>query len=161
MTKAKDTITVRKFYEHAINRGYMTGVARDKSRVKATGEVFTPDGLVREILDKINEAGGGAFTDYTKTFLDPSCGDGQFLVHVMLYKLTKGDLGKLKDDSFMDRDVTAEYIMHLKTIYGVDLMMDNIKLVRERLGMGFKVLKKTLMNNFRCENSLTYDFSFK
>ena len=39
---------------------------------------------VREILDKLNEAGDGAFTNYTKTFLDPSCGDGQFLVHVML-----------------------------------------------------------------------------
>lgn len=161
MTKAKDTITVRKFYEHAINRGYMTGVARDKSRVKATGEVFTPDGLVREILDKIKETSPGAFTTLDKTFCDPSCGDGQFLVHVMLYKLTKGDLGKLKDDAFMERDVTAEYLMHLKTIYGVDLMMDNVKLVRERLGMGFASMKKVLNKNIRCEDSLTYDFSFK
>lgn len=159
--KQQPKITVRSFYEHAINRGYMTGVERDRSRVKATGEVFTPDALVREILDKIHESGDGAFTNPAKTFCDPSCGDGQFLVHVMLYKLTKGDLSKLKDDSFMDRDVTNEYIAHLKTIYGGDLMMDNVKLVRERLGMGFAVLKKTLLKNIRCENSLTYDFSFK
>jgi len=33
---------------HARNRSYMGGVERDKIRVKATGEVFTPTELVRE-----------------------------------------------------------------------------------------------------------------
>lgn len=36
------------FINHAIDRQYMFGVARDRKRVKATAEVFTPSGLVQE-----------------------------------------------------------------------------------------------------------------
>ena len=42
------------FINHAIDRQYMFGVARDRARVKATAEVFTPSGLVQEILLKLN-----------------------------------------------------------------------------------------------------------
>ena len=37
------------------NRPYMSGVERDKLRIKATGEVFTPTELVRDILDKLSK----------------------------------------------------------------------------------------------------------
>ena len=36
---------------HVRNRAYMSGIERDKARIKATGEVFTPTSLVQEILD--------------------------------------------------------------------------------------------------------------
>jgi type I restriction-modification system DNA methylase subunit len=58
----------------------MSGVERERNRVKATGEVFTPTPLVEEILDKMDQQ---LFIDPTKTFLDPSCGDGQFLASVL------------------------------------------------------------------------------
>ena len=48
MKTPANKITPRMFYDHAIRREYMSGVSREKSRVKATGEVFTPDGLVVE-----------------------------------------------------------------------------------------------------------------
>jgi type I restriction-modification system DNA methylase subunit len=59
----------------------MSGIEREQARVKATGEVFTPTSLVQEILDKLPNS---YFTDKTKTVLDPSCGDGQFLGEVLI-----------------------------------------------------------------------------
>ena len=91
---------------HLRNRSYMSGVERDKSRVKSTGEVFTPTPLVQEILNQLPIE---QFTDHTKTFLDPSCGDGQFLSEVILKKMENG----------------STYQQALSTTYGVDLMEDN------------------------------------
>ena len=158
MSTAK--ITLRKFIAHAIDREYMSGVSREKSRVKATGEVFTPNALVREMLDKIQEQNPDAFKNRQKTFCDPSCGDGQFLAHVVLYKLVAGDLSKMKDPDFLDKDITVDYHTALKTVYGVDLMPDNVKEVKNRLGMGYAGFKKTLAKNIVCADALKYDFSF-
>ena len=91
---------------HLRNRDYMSGVERDKNRVKSTGEVFTPTPLVQEILNKLPL---DQFTDPTKTFIDPSCGDGQFLSEVIIKKIENG----------------STYEQALSTTYGVDLMEDN------------------------------------
>ena len=40
-------------YKHLFDRVYMSGVEREKSRIKATGEVFTPSNTVNDILDEI------------------------------------------------------------------------------------------------------------
>ena len=61
---------------HVRDREYMSGVERDKIRIKSTGEVFTPTPLVQEVLDALDQH---LFVDPTKTFLDNCCGDGQFL----------------------------------------------------------------------------------
>jgi hypothetical protein len=73
--------------DHIRNRTYMSGVERDRARVKATGEVFTPTPLVQEILDRLDPS---LFQDPTKTFLDPTCGDGQFLGEVLIRKIENG-----------------------------------------------------------------------
>lgn len=161
MKTPANKITPRMFYDHAIRREYMSGVSREKSRVKATGEVFTPDGLVVEILEKLSGMDKSAFTDTRKTFLDPSAGDGQFLAHVMMMKIVSGDLTKLHDKKFMDSDISNVFRTNLKTIYGVDLMPDNVKVIHSRLGMGMATFRKILKKNIRCENALTYDFSFE
>lgn len=105
--------------DHIRNRTYMGGVERDKLRVKATGEVFTPTELVSEILEQIPIE---QFQDPSKTFLDNSCGDGQFLGEVLIRKMENG--------------LTFEQA--LSTTYGVDLMIDNVDLCRERLLCGSK-----------------------
>lgn len=46
--------------DHIRNRVYMSGIARERVRVKVTGEVFTPTVLVQEILDNLDES---LFTD--------------------------------------------------------------------------------------------------
>ena len=127
--------------DHIRNRTYMGGVERDQLRVKATGEVFTPTPLVQEMLEQIPI---GQFTDPTKTFLDPSCGDGQFLGEVLIRKMEYG----------------STFEQALSTIYGVDLMQDNVNLCRERLLCGRTDLAHIVERNIVCHDALTYDYSF-
>ncbi len=75
-------------------------------RVKETGEVFTPAILVNKMLEELNY-------DWVKkppkTFIDPTCGSGNFLVEL------------------------AKRGIHPEFIYGVDLMEDNVKTTHKRL----------------------------
>jgi type I restriction-modification system DNA methylase subunit len=119
----------------------MSGVERDKIRVKATGEVFTPTPLVQEILDQLPQ---DLFQDPAKTFCDPSCGDGQFLGEVIIRKMENG----------------STFEEALETTYGVDLMQDNIDLCRERLLCGREDLRNVVNRNIVCANSLEYDYLF-
>lgn len=133
--------TLETIVDHIRNRSYMSGVERDKVRVKATGEVFTPTPLVQEILDQLPQ---DLFVDESKTFLDPSCGDGQFLGEVLIRKLENG----------------IDFETALSTIYGVDLMDDNVELCRERLLCGREDLRHIVERNIVCHDGLTYDYSF-
>jgi hypothetical protein len=103
---------MQNYIEHTRNRKYMSGVERDKHRIKQTAEVFTPTPLVQEMLNKLEEQDPTLFTDHTKTFLDNSCGDCQFLSEVVIKKMEKSGC-------------TLEEA--LKTTYGVELMEDNVK----------------------------------
>ena len=114
---------------------------RDQNRIKATGEVFTPTELVQEVLDKMPQE---LFLDPAKTFLDPSCGDGQFLGEVLIRKVENG----------------IDFETALSTIYGVDLMQDNVELCRERLLCGREDLRHIVEKNIVCHDALTYDYSF-
>lgn len=127
--------------DHVRNRSYMGGVERDKLRVKATGEVFTPTPLVREILEKLPLE---QFTDLTKTFLDNSCGDGQFLGEVLIRKMENG----------------ATFEQALSTIYGVDLMIDNVDLCRERLLCGREDLRHIVEQNIYQADGLKFSYDF-
>jgi hypothetical protein len=80
-----------KYINHVRNREYMSGVERDKLRIKQTAEVFTPTPLGQEILDKLEKENPTLFSDPTKTFLDNSCGDGQFLSEVVIRKMERSD----------------------------------------------------------------------
>jgi type I restriction-modification system DNA methylase subunit len=126
---------------HIRNRSYMSGIERDRARIKATGEVFTPTPLVQEILDTLDQS---VFADPTKTFLDPTCGDGQFLGEALIRKLENG----------------IDFETALSTIYGVDLMPDNVELCRERLLCGREHLRHIVTRNIVCHDALTYDYSF-
>ena len=127
--------------DHIRNRSYMSGVERDHLRVKATGEVFTPTELVQEILDQYPQE---MFSDPSKTVIDPACGDGQFLGEVLIRKMENG----------------STFEQALSTIYGVDLMEDNVLLCRERLLCGREDLLPIVERNIVCHNALEYDYSF-
>ena len=119
----------------------MSGVERDKLRVKATGEIFTPTPLVQEMLNQIPAE---QFTDPSKTFLDPSCGDGQFLSEVLIRKMEHG----------------STFEQALSTIYGVELMPDNVKLCRDRLLCGQEHLRHIVENNIVEADALRYHYRF-
>jgi hypothetical protein len=48
----------------------------------------------------------------------------------------------------------------LSTIYGVDIMPDNIKLCQDRLLCGREDLRHIVEKNIVCHDALTYDYSF-
>ena len=120
----------------------MGGVERDRLRVKATGEVFTPAELVSEVLEQIPV---DQFRDPTKTFLDNSCGDGKFLGEVLIRKM----------------EIGSTFEQALRTIYGVDLMIDNVDLCRERLLCGREDLRHIVEQNIQCKDALKYGYNFK
>jgi type I restriction-modification system DNA methylase subunit len=133
--------TLSEVVDHIRDRAYMSGVQRTQARVKATGEVFTPTELVREMLEQIPI---DQFQDSANTFLDNSCGDGQFLGEVLIRKMENG----------------STFEQALSTIYGVDLMQDNVDQCRERLLCGRTDLAHIVNRNIVCHDALTYDYSF-
>ena len=84
-----------------------------EKRKKQTAEVFTPDQLVTEMLEKLPDE----VWEKGKTYLDPACGNGNFLIQVLWIKLVNG------------HDPTKA----LKTIHGLDIKKDNIRECRVRL----------------------------
>jgi len=134
-------LTINQYIGHLRDREYMSGIERNQNRVRATGEVFTPTLLVQEVLDQLPQ---NLFTDSTKTFLDPACGDGQFLSEVLIRKL--------------ENDIDFETA--LGTIYGVDLMPDNVKLCQDRLLCGQEHLRHIVEKNIVEADGLEYNYLF-
>ena len=129
-------------------REYMSGVERDKLRIKQTAEVFTPTELVQEMLDKLEEQDPTLFSDPNKTFLDNSCGDGQFLSEVVIRKMERSE---------------CSLEQALKTTYGVELMEDNVIECRKRLAgpNPTQEILDIVNKNIVCHDALTYDYSFE
>lgn len=135
------------YMSHSRDRGYMLGVERDKLRIKQTAEVFTPTPLVQEMLDKLEEENPTLFSDPTKTFLDNSCGDGQFLSEVVIRKMERSKC-------------TLEQA--LSTTYGVEFMGDNVNECRKRLAGPDPTpeILEIVTKNIVHHDALTYDYSF-
>ena len=132
---------------HCRNREYMSGVERDKHRVKQTAEVFTPTPLVQEMLDKLEQQDSTLFSDTNKTFLDNSCGDCQFLSEVIIRKMERSN---------------CTLVQALKTTYGVELMEDNVIECRKRLAGPNPTpeILEIVNKNIVCHDALTYDYKF-
>lgn len=114
-------------------------LVRDATRQKELGEVFTPTKLVLEILNKVDKWEDGL------TYLDPTCGNGQFLASVAIIK----------------RELNHSSV--LSSIYGVDLMLDNIADCRSRLLAiaGDTPENRDILDiNLVCADARTYDYSF-
>ena len=133
--------TLSEVVEHVRNRSYMSGIERDQSRVKSTAEVFTPTPLVQKCLDELPEE---FWVNCNHTVCDNSCGDGQFLGEVLIRKMEHG----------------STFEQALSTIYGVDLMQDNVDLCRERLLCGREDLRHIVEKNIVCHDALTYNYTF-
>jgi len=133
-----------KYIEHARNFEYMSGVERDKVRVKQTSEVFTKTEDVQICLDEFDES---IWLDNNQKFIDPACGDGQFLVEVVIRKMERSG---------------CSLEQALSTTYWVDIMPDNIEICRTRLQgpNPTESIIKILNNNIVCADALEYDYSF-
>ncbi len=98
---------------------------KSRQRVIDHGEVFTPEWLVNDMLDLVKQE----TERIDSRFLEPACGTGNFLVEILRRKLSvvKQRYGK----SQIEYERYA--IIAVSSIYGIDLLQDNVEEARKRL----------------------------
>ena len=121
------------------------------ARRKGSGgsqEFFTPYSIVKRMCDKIPDE---AWSDQTKTFLEPSFGSGQFVVYIVWNRIQHG----------------IDWQTALKTLYGVELQADNVLECHDRvidlltkLGIEFdeRTARKIMKENLVCSDFFKWDF---
>ena len=93
-------------------------LTKTKQRVADHGEVFTPAWMVEAMLDQVKDE-----TDRIDSrFLEPACGDGNFLVQILKRKLIAVELKYGKNE--FEKNHYA--LLGIMCIYGVELLPDNI-----------------------------------
>lgn len=98
---------------------------KNKKRVQDHGEVFTNEREVKAMCDLVdNEA-----QRIDSRFLEPACGDGNFLAEILNRKL-KIVNKKYKKSSY---DWERNSLLALGSMYGVDILKDNVLACRKRL----------------------------
>lgn len=118
------------------------------ARKKKTAEVFTPPEMVNHMLDKLPPE---AWQE-NKTFLEPTAGNGNFVLAILKRKIEIYHHDPLKA---------------LSTIYAVELMADNVQEMKDRIKeyissftKDIKKVNEILDTNIVCADALTYDYSF-
>ena len=98
---------------------------KSKERVSERGEVFTAEREVKAMCDLVKDE----CERIDSRFLEPACGDGNFLAEILTRKLEVVKKQYKKN--------TYEYeqnsVLAITSIYGVDIMMDNVLACRERM----------------------------
>jgi hypothetical protein len=103
---------------------------KSKKRVTDHGEVFTNEREVNAMLDLVKQE-----TERIESrFLEPACGNGNFLAEVLRRKLQVVD--SRYSNSQLEWELYA--VIAVSSIYGVDILEDNAKECRERLYDIFK-----------------------
>jgi len=98
---------------------------RSKQRVRDHGEVFTPDFIVIDMLDLVKNE-----TERIESrFLEPACGDGNFLAPIFERKLEVVKKKYKSSQVEFERNV----LLAVSSIYGVELLHDNVSTCIERL----------------------------
>lgn len=138
---------------------------KSKQRVADHGEVFTAEREVKAMCDLVkNET-----ERIDSRFLEPACGDGNFLSEILSRKLAVVK-AKYRRSSY---DWERYSLLALGSLYGVDILIDNTEACRSRLfdlwNKEYKsVCKKEcnddtrnaarfiLSRNIVCGNALTY-----
>lgn len=120
---------------------------KSKERARKYGEVYTPEWLVKDMCDLLPS---DAWDSIGRTFLEPACGNGNFLVEILSRKLE------------LCKDVT-DCMAALNSIYGIDILSDNVEEAKKRMldivqaEFGFFVYseaKKILDQRIICGDSL-------
>ena len=109
---------------------------KSRDRVREKGEVFTELREINNILDLTADA----HRNYkNQRILEPACGNGNFLVVILQRRLN--DIAK----TFKKSEIEFAILTALSTIYGVDIMPDNIVEARDRLWHEAKNTYETLV----------------
>ncbi len=128
----------------------MKKLIKTKKRVADHGEVFTSQREVDAMLNLVeNEC-----ERFDSRFLEPACGDGNFLENILIRKLKL--LTPYKNSEI-------EYIKNLyviiSSIYGIEILSDNLERCRQRLAsIAYKFYTKNFNENKQVNISINYIF---
>lgn len=98
---------------------------KSKKRVADHGEVYTNEREVKAMLDLVTDQAANP----EKTFLEPACGNGNFLAEILRRKLATVSQKYQKSQAAFER--TA--LIALGSLYGIELLTDNAEECRARL----------------------------
>ena len=98
---------------------------KSKTRVADHGEVFTAQREVNAMLDLVKQE----TKRNDSRFLEPACGDGNFLAEILRRKLAAVKARYKKSPA----DFEKYALVAATSIYGVDILQDNVQACRVRL----------------------------
>jgi hypothetical protein len=113
---------------------------KHRTRVTDHGEVFTHEREVNSMLDLVKQE----TERLDSRFLEPACGNGNFLAEVLNRKL------KILKERYSKSQYDYERysVVVISSIYGIDILEDNVKECRERLlDIFLEQYKKIFKNN--------------
>lgn len=122
-----------------------------KKRVADHGEVYTAKREVNAMLDLVKQE----TERIDSRFLEPACGDGNFLAEVLERKLCVVENRYGKNQLEYERYA----VVAVSSIYGIDILEDNVSLCRKRL---FQVFDDKYTGLYRdktkeeCRDSVKY-----
>lgn len=115
----------------------MTGQIVSKKRVADHGEVFTSHREVNAMLDLVKHE----TERIDSRFLEPACGTGNFLAEILTRKLG------IVESRYRNSQIELERytLLAVTSIYGIDLLLDNVAECRRRL---LEIVKTKLPGRF-------------
>ena len=96
-----------------------------KQRVADHGEVFTSEKIVNAMLDLVKQE----TERIDSRFLEPACGTGNFLTEILRRKIDKVEMTYRRSQPEFERYL----VLAISSIYGIDILQDNIAECRQRL----------------------------
>ncbi len=119
---------------------------KSKERVSTHGEVFTADREVNAMLDLVKQE----TERIDSRFLEPACGNGNFLAKILERKLAI--VTNLYKKSRTEYELNA--LIAVGSIYGIDIQMDNVVECRDRLLGIFATTYKLLFSDSQSDTYL-------
>ena len=107
-----------------------------KQRVADHGEVFTGAREVNAMLDLVQHE----TERIDSRFLEPACGTGNFLAPILERKLAVVEKRYAKAQLEFERNA----VLAVSSLYGIDILSDNVSLCRERLFAVFDAVYERL-----------------
>ena len=92
---------------------YDAGKTSGSGRKRTDVEIFTPKSIVSDMLDMLLENDSDVFLP-EKTFLEPSCGEGAFVIEILRRK-------------FENCKSKKDYKVAIASVYGMDIQTDNVQ----------------------------------
>ncbi|QEQ01649.1 SAM-dependent DNA methyltransferase [Thermosynechococcus sp. CL-1] len=103
----------------------MRTMTKSRQRVVDYGEVLTPPPIVNAMLDLVKQE----TERIDSRFLEPACGTGNFLIEILHRKLRVVETRYVKVQLEWERYA----ILAVSSLYGIDILADNVEECRQRL----------------------------